>query len=127
MISEPVADDEAARLSVSCDFRNCDTSIVGRVLVATVDQLCADGDVAIDVLESIEFPLLEMVDALHEHVVSSVVVTFDGDRLGIRCRVDRPVVDAVDLLGASDDVIGSFFDVAVPDDPYTVVLTGSLR
>lgn len=113
--------------TVSCGFRNCEPSIASRVVVAIVDQLCAESDVGLDVLESLEFPLHEVVGALTNHALSSVTVSVEADTLTVRLGVARSITDEPHLLGDCDDVVRSFFAVEVSEDSSTVALTGSLR
>lgn len=117
----------SAALTVSCGFQDCDPSIASRVLLATVDQLCAVADVGMDVLESLEFPLREVFEALGSYSLSDATVSVDRDELQVQLHLGTSVADVSNLLGDCEDVVTSFFDVDIAADAHMVTLTGSLR
>ncbi|MGA9277028.1 hypothetical protein [Ilumatobacter sp.] len=113
---------------VRCDFDGCDSSMIFRVLLAVVDQLCADGDVDLAALESLDIPLEDCIDALHHRGVQAAVVTSRGNLLVIELRLETGAGLADDgaSLGDVSEIVESFFDVTISKDPASVRLAARL-
>lgn len=98
--------------------------------MAVVDQLSLRCDANIAILDALDFPLGESIEAFHHYGIESAHVRFDGSDLVVALSLSSRVADPIDLLGDSADVVSSFFAVGVADntsDATTVVLTGSLQ
>ena len=113
-------------VQVRCSFDGCDASIVDRVVLALVDQMCAEVDIDIALLDALEFPLGECLVALHEFDVRSVTVRLDGQILHTEIELAHPLPDGGLQLGESTDVVESFFEVRPSSDTASVSLVGRL-
>lgn len=110
-------------------FGTEDPSLVVRAVVAAIDQLCAQAEVDIALLESLELPIGETVVALvHRPIVAAGVGVADG-RLAIDLEVastaSEPWPDG--FLGESGDLVASFFDITTSSAPPVLRLSGALR
>lgn len=110
--------------AVRCDFDACDTSMMLRVVMAVVDQLCADADTDLQMLESLDVPLEDAIDALSSRQIESATVALRDGSLVIEfgLRTGDHLMDT-SLFGESSELVESFFDVRGSDDPPRVRLT----
>jgi len=113
--------------TVRCDFDRCDSSMIFRVLLAVVDQLCADIDTDLAMLESLDVPLAEAIDALHPRGVEEASVSASVERIVIDLRL-RDGVGFLDTapFGDAGEIVESFFDIDVFEVPPSVRLTAML-
>ncbi|WP_420451906.1 hypothetical protein [Ilumatobacter sp.] len=118
----------SAPLTVRCRFGGSDPSLQRRVVMATVDQLCAATDIGIDVLESLEIPLGEVMTTLWPYGIESVVVAVTGGdlHLTIELRTEPALHDRA-LFADVDGVVEAFFDVESGSSASEIELVGSLR
>lgn len=114
-------------LEAACSFEDCSASIIERVVIATVDQLCAHTDIAIDLLDALEYPLGESVMAASAYGISRIAVQIVEGRLDVELHLQTTVPDARAALGDSVDVVTSFFDVHLLDGSAGLLLTGSVE
>lgn len=112
--------------TASCSFEDCSSSMIARVVTALVDQLCADADIDIALLDALDYPLGETLSALHRFGVAGATVTVSLDELYVEIELSNAVSDAVEFLGTVDAVVGSFFDVMTADEAARVTLVGNL-
>lgn len=98
-----------------------------RVLLAVVDQLCADTDADLSLLESLAIPLEDSVDALTPREIDAASVTLHDDVLVVDFHLRRGdgLLDTAPF-GETSEVVESFFDVHVSDDPPLVRLAVNL-
>ena len=113
------------RSKATCKFNRCSESIVGRVVMALVDQLCADADIDIALLDALEYPLGESVAALHRFEIRSATVHVESDELTVDIELAEPVPAVEVLLGDAGVVVESFFEVRRTADALGVALIGS--
>lgn len=110
-----------------CEFTALDAVTVYRLTTALIDQLSAQVDVDIDVLDALEFPLAEVVEALARwSAIEAVDVTLGDDThlvVDFTCSGDLPAAPV--LLGESRHVVTSFFDLS-ESDSGRLRLAGSL-
>ncbi len=110
----------------SCRFDRCSESIISRVVLALVDQLCADADIDITLLDALDYPLGETLAALHEFDVLGVTVGVSGGELHVDIELSRAVSNPFDLLGDATASVASFFDIRSSADSSIVALVGDL-
>lgn len=113
--------------SVRCDFDECGTSMTFRIVLAVVDQLCADADTDFTLLESLDLPLEDSIEELAPRSIEAASVTLSDDVLTIEfdLRFGDGLMDTLPF-GDSGEVVESFFAVHVSDDPPRVRLTATL-
>lgn len=120
---------ELTLLTVHCRFNGCAPSIVTRIVMAAVDQLAAEVDVDIVLLDALDYPLGEIFDSLDSHGIERVDASIVDGRLSLviwlETRTDD-VLASLDEFGDFSDIVDSFFDVAATTDPPRVELTGML-
>ena len=120
---EHVAGSEGA-LTVRCRFDDCDRITLFRVVMATVDQLCASTNISLALLESLEVPLGEALVALHPFGVDSVLVSVEEGSLHLTIELRDPTGPERSTLFDDDSLIEAFFEVG--GGPSDVELVGSL-
>lgn len=113
--------------AVRCDFDGCDSSMMFRVVLAVVDQLGADADIDLAVLESLDVPLEDCISALTPRGVEAASVRMGDESLTIEMWLVA-VDDILDTapLGDVTELVESFFDVTFADRPPHVRLTVSV-
>lgn len=113
--------------AVRCDFDACGTSMVFRVVMAVVDQLCADADTDLQILEALDVPLEDALDALAPRGIEFAAVALNDDVLviDVGLSVGDHLMDT-SLFGESSEMVESFFDVRGSDAPPRVRLTAML-
>ena len=110
----------------SCSFESCEPSIVERVVVAAVDQLCAQSDIDIALLEALEHPLGESLAALSAFEITRVDIEVDAMVLRVTVHVESDVPEPGVALGDAAVDVESFFEVRSIDDGRGLTLSGSL-
>ncbi len=109
---------------ISFEFGECDEGLIARAVMAGIDQLCAEADTDIDVLDAVEFPIQETFAILCEYGVDAVEIGIDGtSQLSVEVRL-RSIPRR--HLGDFNDVVEAFFDVVVETSPPRVALVGSV-
>lgn len=109
-----------------CSFDGCSESIISRVVLALVDQLCADADVDIALLDALEFPLGETLSALHGYGVVAVDVRIAANDLQVEIQLATAVPEPDAMLGDAAEAVRSFFDVRAAHDASHVSIVGTL-
>jgi len=112
---------------VICRFDDCSESIVQRVVLATVDQMCGEADVSVDFLTAIEYPLEESISAVAPFGITEIRVSLDERRLVVSITATDPMPSAGPPLGDSNDVITSFFEIHTSEQTNVVKLSGPLE
>lgn len=112
---------------VRCDFDGCDSSMTFRVVLAVVDQLGADADIDLTILESLDLPLEDCIAALAPRGIETASVWMGDDVLTIEIQL-QAVDDILDTapLGDMTDVVEAFFDVTFANRPPHARLTVSV-
>lgn len=111
---------------VRCRFDNCDASTILEVTLAVVDQVGAAVDADIAVLEALDYPLSDGIEALFEHDIEMIEVSEVSGVVRVDVHVGRPPTDFRGAFGDAQDAIETFFDVTFPHTSV-VRMAGSLR
>lgn len=110
-----------------CEFTALGAAMVHRLTTALVDQLSAQVDVDIGILDAIEHPLAEAVEALSRcGDIQAVDVSLSRElhlMLDFSCSSELPDTSA--LLGDSGNLVSSFFDLTTTG-PGHLRLSGPL-
>lgn len=112
--------------SVGFVFERCDVSLVSRAVMAAVDQVVAEEDVEIALLEALDYPLGETFEALGSSGIETVDLAIGGGVIRVVVGLATPVSDVGRVLGEHLDVVSSFFEVTAKSEPACVELSGSL-
>ncbi|MEP1125760.1 MAG: hypothetical protein ABJH68_17915 [Ilumatobacter sp.] len=115
-----------ARPAASCAFEACPASMIERVVVAAVEQLCAHDDVTVELLEALEFPLGEALVAAAGLGITKVDLDVSAGRLHVEVHLLVPPESPSVVLGDAADVVSAFFDVAALTESSGLSLTGPL-
>ena len=111
---------------VSCTFESCEPSVVERVVGAAVDQLCAENDIDIALLDALEHPLGESLSALAPFGIARVDIEVTSSTLRLDVHLESDIADPVASLGDTAEVVLSFFDLKPLDRSREISLLGSL-
>lgn len=109
-----------------CSFESCEASVIEQVVLATVDQLCAQHDVDIALLDALEYPLGEGIAALAPFGIARVGVDIDGSDLRIVVALDSEVTNLISALGDEADIVLCFFDRSRLHGTRELALVGRL-
>lgn len=112
--------------SVGFVFEQCDVSLISRAVMAAVDQVAAEEDVEIALLDALDYPLGETFEALRSYGIEAVDVEIGGGVIRLVVGLASPVPDVVWVLGENFDVVSSFFEVTAKSEPACIELSGSL-
>ena len=118
--------DDPVVAPVRCVFRECDPTMVHRVVMAVVDHVAAEADPDVEMLDALEAPIGETVEALAPAVIAAVAVSLGGARL----TVDLELRDDVSLptsIAETLPIATSFFEIDGGHSSRRVRLEGSLR
>lgn len=110
----------------ACSFDGCSTSIIERVVMAAVDQLCAHADISVELLDALEFPLGEALGAVAEFGVVRVGIEVDAGRLAVTIELRTMSHDPSAVLGDAAGVVSSFFEVRPLTGSTGLSLSGEL-
>ncbi|WP_040495053.1 hypothetical protein [Ilumatobacter nonamiensis] len=113
--------------AVRCDFDGCESSMMFRVVLAVVDQLGAEADLDLAILESLDVPLEDCIAALSPRQIEEVTVRMDGEVLDVELRLQdaEGILDAAPL-GEVTELVESFFDVTFAEQAPHVHLSASV-
>ena len=112
--------------SIRFAFEHCDPSLISRAVMAAVDQVAAEEDVDIALLEALDYPLGETFEALRSYGIESVDIAIGEGVIRLIVGLATPVSDVHHILGENIDVVSSFFEVTARPAPACVELSGSL-
>lgn len=114
------------RSAVRCRFEDCGPDLIVRVALAVVDQVAAAVDADIGVLEALDYPLTDGIEALSDHGVTMIEVSESDGVLRVDVHVDRAPRDVEDAFGTASEAVETFFGVTFPESSV-VRLAGALR
>lgn len=114
----------------TCEFVALDPETTLTIVTAMVDQMCAHADVDALLLDTIELPLVEAIDALIARSirVEATTVSVDAERTLEVEFVAEPLgqLAPTDLLGSAYGLIESYFDLGIRVEPGRLVLRSLL-
>jgi len=111
---------------VRCRFDNCSSLTIARIVVAVVDQVAAEADADMALLEALDDPISVGFEALERTDIDTVEVSVVDDSLLIDIDITRDIADIESVFGNATDDVDTFFDIVLVR-PDVVRLTGPLR
>lgn len=118
--------DQITDAVIRCRFVGCDPSTIAQVTLAIVDQLGAAVDADMSVLEALDYPLTDGIDALSAAGIDAIEFRVSGTEVRLDAYIGRDPVDSADAFGDAQDAVETFFDVSFPD-ASVVRLVGSVK